>query len=290
MIDQAENLRRMMTKNRLPKVVSITSGKGGVGKTMLAINLAICCRNFNKRVILFDVDLGLANVDVVLNLRPHYNLSDVLRGKKNIQDILIEAPGGISIVPGASGMAELANLDDVHRDKLVDDLRVLEHQADIIFIDTSAGISKNTINFALASDEVIVISTPEPTSITDAYATIKTISKRKTLNKIKLIINQTQSKREARRTAERIISVSRQFLNIDVQPMGYILRDENVSLAVRKRRPLVLEYPNANATTCIKNISRIYNNSATYYSHGRPHSFFSRLFHLLRKGKTGQIY
>jgi len=278
-VDQATKLRELVRRmSTTSRVVAITSGKGGVGKTNIAVNLGILCARGNKRVMVMDVDLGLANIDLILDLNAQFNLSHVIAGTKRISEIIINGPGGLLIVPGASGIARLADLSDGERTRLVNDLKMLEQQADLIFVDTAAGIGKNTINFAVAADEVVVVTTPEPTAITDAYATIKTIIRGKGHGRIRLVVNMARSKQEATRVADRIVSVVRQFLRVEIDRLGFVLADENVQTAVRRRRPFALEFPSTPATYCLRALSGQYTNQApAAHSTG---SFFSKLLHM----------
>jgi len=268
------------------RVVAVTSGKGGVGKTNIALNLGIVCAKRNKRVMVMDVDLGLANIDLILDLNAQFNLSHVIAGTKRITEVVVNGPAGLLIVPGASGIAHLADLSDAERARLVADLKALERQADLIFVDTAAGIGKNTINFAAAADEVVVVTTPEPTAIMDAYATIKTIVHRKGHGRIRLIVNMARSKQEATRVADRIASVTRQFLGIEIDRLGFVLADENVATAVRRRRPFALEFPNSPATYCMNALSGHYVGRMAVRARSTG-GFFARLFHMFGSSTAG---
>ncbi len=172
--DQATRLRQLMRANRASATtLAITSGKGGVGKTNIAVNLSICLAARGRRVTLVDVDMGLANADLLQNLQPRYTLSHVISGVRSIEDICMDGPAGVRFVPGASGLESLANLSDFERLNLISQLQKLETSTDMIVLDCGAGISRNVTSFALAADQVLVITTPEPTAMTDAYATIK---------------------------------------------------------------------------------------------------------------------
>lgn len=287
-VDQATKLRELARRmSSTSRVVAVTSGKGGVGKTNIALNLAIMCARRNKRVMVMDVDLGLANVDLILDLNARFNLSHVIAGKKRINEVVVNGPGGLLIVPGASGIAQLADLSDEDRGRLVEDLRSLERQADLIFVDTAAGIGKNTINFASAADEVMVVTTPEPTAITDAYATIKTIVRTRSHGRLGVVVNMARSKQEAARVADRIASVARQFLGIEVDRLGYVLADENVATAVRRRRPFALEFPRTPATYCVDALSAHYV-GPTRVRRRATSGFFARLLNLFGSSATGR--
>jgi len=252
MYDQAENLRRMMRSSPAPRgsarVIAITSGKGGVGKTNIAVNMAIQLARMGQRVVILDVDLGLANIDVVMDLKARYNLSHVIRGEKSIQEVIVRTADAVAVVPGASGLVEMADLTDGQRNNLIHSFDALGRVADLILADTAAGISKNVMGFARAADEVIVVATPEPTSITDAYATIKLLVKENFRGKINLIINMAANAAEGNRTAARIVRVSMQFLRRKVYYLGFLLRDAAVARAVQRRRPFTLENPKSVAS------------------------------------------
>src|SRR5688572_2823429 len=222
-VDQATHLRSLVQGSSAPAdagagaampprrqratVVAITSGKGGVGKSNVAVNLAITLAGAGKRVTLLDADLGLANADVLCNVDLRTNLSHVIARKKELSDVLVKAPGGFNLIGGASGLARMADLTDDDRQRLVDALGELEQQADVILIDTGAGISPNVLSFTRAADHVLVVTTPEPTAITDAYAVIKVISRDGTDRRLSLLVNQARSPAEARVVYERIATL-----------------------------------------------------------------------------------
>lgn len=302
MADQAEKLRELAAKTVRPapadhvevsevsgaaRVVAVTSGKGGVGKTSLAVNLAITLANDGMRAILIDTDLGLANVDVLMGMSPRFNLADVLAGRKEITDVLAAGPNGLEVVPGASGISELANLSHEKRSWLLAALGELESRADVIVIDTAAGVSENVISFAAAADEVLVIATPEPTSITDAYATIKLICQRGSYGELSLVANMVSGRAEATRIVKRISSVAEHFLKITVGSAGYVLNDPSVPAAIRLRQPLLVQFPNSRASKCIRTIShRMQHTDVT----SRPTGFFHRLGKALSgKGRLGSL-
>src|SRR5205814_7227981 len=174
-------------------VIAITSGKGGVGKSNIAVNLAIKLAEAGKHVVLLDADLGLANADVLCNIEVPFNLAHVIGRKKELKEVMVRAPGGFHLIGGASGLARMADLTDFDRQRLVDALGELEQQCDIILIDTGAGISPNVLSFTRAADHVLVVTTPEPTAITDAYAVVKVISRDGCERRLSLLVNQTRS-------------------------------------------------------------------------------------------------
>ncbi|MFW6365826.1 MAG: MinD/ParA family protein [Spirochaetota bacterium] len=282
-MDQAANLRKLfVASNEQPKkrtrTIAITSGKGGVGKTSLSVSLAIALARDQSKVTLLDADLGLANVNVVLGTIPKFNLYHVIKGKKKIEDIIVTVPEGIKIIAGAPGYHQLANLDDKVRDRFIGELDVLKND-DYLIIDTGAGVSQNVLSFIIAADEIIVVTTPEPTAITDAYGINKSIAAQSTENTIRLIVNRVQTVSEARRVAERIINIASQFLNIKVENLGFIYEDPFVAKSVRHQKPFVTGYPKCKASGCINMIAdKIANREPQDNAEGGIPGFFKRMF------------
>src|SRR5437764_9240564 len=236
-------------------VIAITSGKGGVGKSNIAVNLAIKLAEAGKHVVLLDADLGLANADVLCNIDLPHNLSHVIARKKELKDVMVKTPGGFYLVGGASGLARMADLTDGDRQRLVDALGELEEKFDVILIDTGAGISPNVLSFTRAADHVLVVTTPEPTAITDAYAVIKVLSRDGLERRVSLLVNQVRSVNESRLVHERIAKVARQFLGITVYDAGHVMADEAVPSAVRARVPFVIASPKSPASHCIAQLA-----------------------------------
>ena len=199
MNDQAYTLRRIVRDGRaasMPQVIAVTSGKGGVGKTSFVINAAIILASVGKKVLILDADLGLANIDVMLGLTPRYNIQHVLDGECSLRDIMIEGPAGIRIIPSASGIQELSDLSSEQQLTLVNALDHFDDDIDYMFVDTGAGISRNVMYFNAAAQRILVVATPEPTSITDAYALIKVVHKKYGINRFALVVNNVRSKVE----------------------------------------------------------------------------------------------
>lgn len=258
--DQASKLRRLVAQQkqkRTAKVVAVASGKGGVGKTAISVNLAACLAARGRRVVLFDADLGLANAEVMLNVDPSATVLDVLDGRKTMRQVLLDAAGGISLVSGGSGVARLADLSEFERVRLVEALEQLEGEADIILVDCGAGIAPNVLSFAGSADLTLVVTMPEPTSLTDAYALIKVMAQRYEDSwSPQLVVNQAASRREAQEVFQRISRVSWRFLKISVQDGGYVLRDDAVIAAVKARTPVMLHRPRSAAARCIDALAR----------------------------------
>lgn len=250
--DQASRLRAL-ARRRSPraKTMAVLSGKGGVGKTNVAVNLSICLAARGLRVVLGDVDMGLANADLLMDLKPRYTLSHVLSGVRSIEEVCTDGPGGIRFVPGASGISTLANLSDFERRHLVRQLQKLEDDADIVVLDCGAGISANVLSFALCADSIVVVTTTQPTALTDAYATIKALRREGCAGEIRMFVNMAHSRVEAQDVYRRLAHVALRFLDYSVADHGYMLHDTAVERAVRERCPFVIRYPASTATACI---------------------------------------
>jgi flagellar biosynthesis protein FlhG len=250
--DQATRLRELAgTARRSATTIAIISGKGGVGKTNVAVNLAICLAGRGLRVALVDLDMGLANADVLMNLRTRYTLLHVVSGQRTIDEVCTAGPAGIRFVAGASGFDQLANLSEFERRNLISWLETLEDNTDIVVLDCGAGISRNVVSFATAADRVIVVTTPQPTSLTDAYAMVKVLHRESCKGSAGLFVNMAESRAEAHAAYRRLASVAERFLNYSVADAGYMLHDTTVELAVCHRDPFVIRYPNSNASACI---------------------------------------
>jgi flagellar biosynthesis protein FlhG len=268
MEDQAEKLRELMRqKNSAPdksssakgdkkaRIITVTSGKGGVGKTNMSINLALAYARTGRKVVVMDADLGLANVNVMLNMIPKFNLYHVIRKQKTMKEIMVDTEYGISIVAGASGFSKIANLNEDERQYFIDELDTLS-SADIVIIDTSAGVSSNVLDFVAAADDSVIITTPEPTAITDAYGIIKIIATEiGNLNMgLKLVVNRVKNATEALKIADRMINITSQFLNYKLEYLGFVYDDTAVSRSVLKQRPFMILEPNSKASQCVQHI------------------------------------
>jgi len=238
------------------RVLAVTSGKGGVGKTSIVANLAIALSQSGLRVLVVDADLGLANIDVLLGLRTRFNLGHVVSGQKSLEDIIVEGPAGVRIIPGASGLKDLAEIEAGRRHALLADLVSLDEESDLLMIDTGAGISSNVMDFVVSADEVIVVTTPEPTAIADAYAMIKVLSQVSPDTYIRLLVNQARNAAEAAQVSDQISSVAQRFLNVYVDKLGYVFADVAVQKSVRAQKPFVLLYPHSSASECIKALAQ----------------------------------
>ena len=233
------------TKAGLSRVIAITSGKGGVGKTTFTINLAVAFAAKGQRVFVIDADLGTANADVLLGINPQYNLSHVINGEKNLLDIASPAPGNIAIIPGGSGLQELTQLSASQFTRIIHSFNQMEGLADIVIIDTGAGISRDVSNFLMAADEVIVLTNTEPHAMTDAYAIVKVMHRLKCPAKQMLVVNRADSEAEAEAVSLKLSKVIKYYLQRDIIYLGHILDDKTVSRSLKEQFPLFLSYPDS---------------------------------------------
>lgn len=261
-MDQADKLREKveMLNDHIPssRVITVTSGKGGVGKTSISVNLALQLKEQGKNVVILDADFGLANVEVMLGIRPQYNLVDLIYNNKTIEEIITEGPMGIGFISGGSGVQDLVNLDKERIKKLIAKLVKLDSLYDVIIIDTGAGIADSVIEFVLSSPEVLLVVTPEPTSITDAYSLLKAVNRKKDFKReqksIKVIANRVENGEEGQEIYNKISIVVSKFLNIQLEYIGYIPLDKKISNAVIEQKPVSLSAPNSEAAIHIRGI------------------------------------
>ncbi len=276
MEDQASELRELMKNrgshiqvpiygksndNHKTRIIAVTSGKGGVGKTNISVNMAIGYAQIGKKVILIDGDLGMANVNILLGVAPKSNLLDVMNGRCKMKDILCDTEYGFKFVPGANGFSSIANLSEDELSNFSTEFMQLS-DADIIIIDTGAGVAQNVLSLLVAADEIHVVTTAEPTSITDAYGIIKIIATEMMDNRptLKILINRVHSATEGKRIAEQIISIALHYLNYEVEYLGFIYDDPTVSASVLRQKPFMIAQPNAKCSMCIRHmIGRIEN-------------------------------
>ena len=242
-------------KDHNTRIIAITSGKGGVGKTNFAVNMAIAYAQLGKKVILIDGDLGMANVNVLLNIVPQYNMMHVINKKKTMKEIVMDTEFGIKFIAGANGFSKIANLSVDELDYFANQFASLGN-ADIIIIDTGAGLANNVLQFVAAADEVFVVTTPEPTAITDAYGIIKIITTEIVDHNvdIKLIVNRVHSADEGKRISERIITIVGQFLGYKVEYLGFVYEDPVVQASVIRQKPFIVVNPTSKPAVCLKHI------------------------------------
>lgn len=261
MLDQAESLRRLINNddneiNKKAKIITVTSGKGGVGKSNFVVNLGISLQQKGKKVLIFDADIGMGNDDVLMGVYPRYNVFDLIKGK-NINDILIDGPCGIKLLAGGSGLNQVEELQSYERENFLKKLENLDG-FDYILMDTGAGISRSVLAFIACSEEVIVITTPEPTSLTDAYSLVKATNHFNIKNKAKIVVNKAFTKDEGNDTFKKFKRAVDRFLSVDVEYLGCILDDKKLVRAVREQVPFILSYPNSDASKDINRIADIF--------------------------------
>lgn len=264
-MDQAEKLREMVkgqsSPRRVARVITITSGKGGVGKSSISVNLAIALSRLGNRVVIIDADFGLANIEVMLGIRPLYNLADLMFRGKNLSDIITMGPENIGFISGGSGIQELTNLSKDQIVYLIQKLVELDERADIVLIDTGAGISDSVLEFVAASSEVLLIATPEPTSITDAYALLKTLNRKADSSlqdtAIKMIANRINTFDEGRELYEKLSVVVNKFLNVKLEYLGAVPQDPCVSKAVMRQKPAIALFPNSQFSKTVESFADI---------------------------------
>ena len=238
------------------RVIAVTSGKGGVGKTNLAVNLAIALGKQGKRVIIVDADLGTANVDVLLGTSSRNTLLSLAREDVQLEDVLVRGPYGVSYISGGSGMEHAGELTVVQRQMIFSKLAACDQWADIILIDTGAGVGRNVLDFIMASDEVLLVITPEPTALTDGYAVLKSYRQLEATQPIRLVVNRVYDMVESTETAGKLICTAERFLHMELKSLGFVLDDSSMMKAVRRQVPLMAAYPDSLAAKCVEALAR----------------------------------
>lgn len=292
--DQADTLRQMARSAKTPpqddnqkqtkttdqqgiRVLSVTSGKGGVGKSNVVANLAMALAAQGKKVLIIDADLGVGNIDVLLGLSPQFNLNHVLSGEKALSEIIIEAAPGIKLIPAGSGVQEYTSLGQHEKLKLLDELDMLEEEFDIMIIDTEAGISENVTYFTVAAQEIVVVVSPEPTSITDVYALIKLLATRYSEHHFKVLVNMARDSEDALEVFRKLANVAGRFLDISLDYLGCVVKDEKLVEAVKKQKAVFQLFPDSEATGCFTTLAkRVVENSRHTRVKGNIQFFFRR--------------
>lgn len=260
MLDQAESLRRLARGEILdeqkgkPRIITVTSGKGGVGKSNFVVNLAITLVQKGKKVLIFDADIGMGNDDVLMGIYPKNSVLDLINGKLAIEDIIVNGPEGVKLLPGGSGLNNIEDLQQNQRDLFLKKIEMLEG-FDYIFIDTGAGISRSVLAFIACSDEVILVTTPEPTSLTDGYSLLKAVDHFKIKDKASIVVNKILEKKEGDQTFSKFKMAVNRFLKLDVNFLGVVYEDRKLIMSVREQLPFIIGYPNCDAAKCIKTIA-----------------------------------
>lgn len=254
LFDQAAGLRELKTP-RPVRVIAVTSGKGGVGKTNVSVNLSVAMAQMGRRVMLMDADLGMANVDVLLGLHPHYNLSHVINGQRALDEILVTGPAGIKVVPAASGVQLMAELNEAQHVGLIRAFSELNQNVDVLIIDTAAGVSPTVVSFCRAAQEVLVVVCDEPASITDAYALIKLMSREHGIQRFQVLANMTNSVQEGRQLYEKLVKVTNRFLDVTLSFYGVMPYDDYMRKAIQKQRAVVEAFPRSRSAMAFKNLA-----------------------------------
>jgi len=279
-VDQAAGLRRM-SKPRPVKVIAVTGGKGGIGKSNVAVNLSVALAKSGRRVMLMDADLGLANIDVLLGLSPRYNLSHVVNGDVSLEEILVEGPEGILIVPASSGMKRMAELSPAENMGLIHAFSELSHDIDYLIIDTAAGIADSVINFSRAAREVLAVVCDEPSSITDAYALIKVLSRDYGVQRVHVVANMTRDPQQGQLLFEKLLRVCDKYLDLTLTYLGAVPMDERLREAVQRQRAVVSLYPGSPSSKSLMNLAkRIDQWPVPNGAEGNLEFFIERMVHL----------
>lgn len=239
-----------------PLVIAVTSGKGGVGKTSISVNLAVKFVELGQRVLLIDGDLGLANVHIMFGLEPAHSFADLLKGEKELKEILVKGPGGIHILPASSGISELADMNADQQMMILNQLEHLEDRYDVILIDTAAGIGSNVLHFAAAAQYVLVVVTPEPTSLADSYAVIKVLKQKYNVNRFQLLVNWAREQKSALKVYQTLSDIADNFIDVVLDYVGYIPNDEAVHRAITRQKPFVESSPSAPASVHLHRIAQ----------------------------------
>ena len=265
MADQAQRMREIFQKGQvfkdshkggLSRTFVVASGKGGVGKTNIVVNLALILGQLGQKITILDTDFGMANVDILFDLNSRFTLIDVIQGRKDFDDVILKGPGNVRVIPGGSGLSQIVDLDRQQRERLISRFSLLEEKGGLMLIDCPAGLSHDVLSFIAAADELILVTTPEPTAITDVYSIIKIVDNYKLHSRVNLIVNMMNSARDGQNVFKRIKRVCESFLEIEVVFLGGIEYDQSVQRAVLSSFPYVLQFPHSRAAHCTRDIAR----------------------------------
>ncbi len=286
MLDQAQRLRQMAVdksenskKAKKAKIITVTSGKGGVGKSNFVVNLSIALSKLGKKVLIFDADIGMANDDVLMGFLPKYNIYDVIVNGKELQEVIITGPSGVKLIAGGSGLAKVEQLTKVQRESFLKKLAALE-DLDYIIMDTGAGINRGVLGFIACCEDLIIITTPEPTSLTDSYSLLKAVNHFKIKSKAKVIINRTLDSEDGLNTFNKFNNAVTNFLKMDVEYLGGISEDRKVVQAVREQKPFVVNYPNCQASQDIYKIANKMMGESYNETNMNVQGLFKKLFNI----------
>jgi flagellar biosynthesis protein FlhG len=282
MLDQAQRLRQLAAnhdnENRA-RIITVTSGKGGVGKSNFVVNLALSLQMMGKRVLIFDADVGMGNDDVLMGFLPKYNVFDVILNNKEIEEVIINGPHGIKLLPGGSGLTKIEELTDDQRENFLNKLGSLK-DLDYILMDTGAGINRSVLGFIACCEELIVLTTPEPTSLTDAYSLVKAVNHFKIKNSAKVIINRAIDEKEAVLTYNKFNNAVSNFLKMKLEYLGSIAEDRKLVQAVRTQQPFIIKYPNCEASQDVNKIAKKLIGSEGLVQKNGVQGLFKKLFNI----------
>lgn len=272
MHDQAQRLRSMVAKQSRSsvedtRIITITSGKGGVGKSNFVLNYAIGLSESGSKVVVIDADVGFANIDVLMNVKPTKTLADLMRGEATIWEVLERGPQNVEYIAGGSGLQELLNIDADRYDYVIEQLGALQGYADYVLIDTGAGLNEQSLRLLLASDQIYVILTPEPTSITDAYALIKMVTNRDNSVSMQLVVNRAQTPIEGKEAADKISLVAERFLDLKLSTLCILPDDPSVAKSVKQQMPFLLAHPNSEISRSLKSMIQAQKNGEVQQVH-----------------------
>jgi len=287
-VDQATGLRRM-TNIKPVRVIAIASGKGGVGKTNLSVNLGVSLCKLGKKVALLDADMGLANVDILLGLHPEYNLTHVINGEKTLGDIVVEGPHGLKVIPASSGVQHMAEMGIIEQAGIISAFSEFEHDIDVLLVDTAAGIHSSVVNFARASQEILIVVCDEPTSLTDAYALIKLLNRDHGVNRFHIITNMVDTLQDGKALYQKLCKVTDQYLDVALYFTGAIPFDRSLRQAVKKQQAVVESMPQSPASQAIKGLAKKIINWPNQRAVGGYLEFFvERLIESTQQGESNQ--
>lgn len=265
MLDQAEKLRKLAEKEKLskledkksmvkPRIITVTSGKGGVGKSNFVVNLSIALQKMDKKVLILDADIGMGNDDVLMGFLPKFNIYDIIFDNKDIEEVIVEGPFGVKLLPGGTSVSKFEEVTEKQREAFIEKVSMLNN-LDFIIMDTGAGVSRTVLAFVACCEELIILTTPEPTSLTDAYSLLKAINYFKLKSSAKVIINKTTNDREGEITYNRFNSAVAKFLNISLEYLGNMSEDKKLVQAVRRQEPFLISYPNSDVARDINKLA-----------------------------------
>ncbi len=290
MMDQADNLRKLAGKEKIikkqeqdnvakPRIITVTSGKGGVGKSNFVVNMGIALQKMDKKVLIFDADMGMGNDDILMGFLPKFNVYDIIFDNKPIEEVIIEGCFGVKLLPGGTGVSKLEEVTESQRDDFINKLSEL-NDIDYIIIDTGAGVNKSVLGFIACCEELIVITSPEPTSLTDAYSLLKAVNHFKLKDSAQLVVNKTMDNKEGEITYNKFNGAVSKFLDIKLEYLGNMSEDKKLIQAVRNQEPFLISYPNSNVSKDINTIARKILGAEVHKNGKSIQQLFKRIFNI----------